>query len=105
MALLLIIFIALGAASLLLQGMMYTKQFSRNLTTRILNGILGISIAFLTFTSLPSNYTSQKSIAVALGISALVGLILSFVSKSPRIAKLLLSISVLGGLFMLYFGI
>ncbi|MBD7908139.1 hypothetical protein [Sporosarcina gallistercoris] len=104
MGILLIIFIALGAAGLLLQGLMYTKQFNLNLGIRVLNTVLGLIIAYITFTSFPEGETIRKSIAAALGISAVVGLAISLMQRKALVGRLLLTLSVLVGLGFLYVG-
>ncbi|MGG0642583.1 hypothetical protein ABE021_01390 [Sporosarcina gallistercoris] len=105
MGILLIIFIALGAAGLLLQGMMYTKRFNLNLGIRVLNAALGLIIAYITFTSFPESEMTRKSIAVALGISAIAGLAISLLKRNAFVGRLLLTLSVLVGLGFLYTGI
>lgn len=105
MGILLIIFIALGAAGLLLQGLMYTKQFNLSLGIRVMNTVLGLIIAYIAFTSFPEGETIRKSIAAALGISAACGLAISFVKREALGGRVLLTISVLVGLGFLYAGI
>lgn len=105
MGILLIIFIALGAAGVLLQGLMYTKQFNLNLGIRVMNTVLGLLIAYITFTSFPEGETIRKSIAAALGISAVGGLAISFVKREALGGRVLLTLSVLVGLGFLYTGI
>ncbi|MDW0110585.1 hypothetical protein [Sporosarcina aquimarina] len=104
MGFLLIIFIALGAASLIFQGLMYIKQFHLNLGVRTINAILGLIIAYIAFTSFPEGDTMEKTVAAALGVSAVIGLVLSFVKREALAGKIFLSLSVLGGLVFLFFG-
>ncbi len=105
MGILLIIFVALGAAGLLLQGVMYTKQFKRNLGIRTANTVLGLVIAYISFTSFGENETARKLISLILGMSAVAGLAVSFVKRDALAGKLLLTVSVLGGLGFLFAGV
>lgn len=104
MGFLLIIFIALGGASLIFQGLMYTKHFHLNLGIRIINGVLGLIIAYIAFTSFPEGDSMEKTVATVLGVSAVVGLVLSLVKREALAGKIFLSLSVLCGLVFLFFG-
>ncbi|WP_432353051.1 hypothetical protein [Sporosarcina sp. A2] len=105
MAVLLTIFVALGAASLLLQGLMYTRQFKLNLGIRVINTILGLLISYITFTSLFEGEMMKKVIAATFGVSALAGLVISILRKDALIGRLLLTLSVIGGIIYLYIGV
>ncbi len=105
MAVLLIIFVALGAASLLFQGLMYTRQFKMNLGVRVVNALLGLLIAYITFTSLFDGEMLKKVIAAAFGVSAVAGLVISIAKRNVLVGRLLISLSVMGGILFLYVGI
>lgn len=64
----------------------------------MINLALGILLSFLVFTSLPTNYTIQKMLAVILGVLPLVGLYLKTQDINDLLARALLSVAIFGNL-------
>lgn len=96
-----IIFIVLFVLVVIGQFFLYSSQ--ENQFWVIWNTLLGIVIAFMAYTSLPSNYVVQKTIALVWGIIALVAFILQLRNnETSMLVKVLLTISVVGGIVQLF---
>lgn len=66
--------------------------------------VLGMFIAFISATSLPSNYTIEIIISWVFGILAVAGIILKVKSsQKDKVAKYLVTVSVILGLLKLFF--
>lgn len=86
------------------QFLLYRNGGSRisNSIILIWNTVLGIIISYLVYTSLPSNYTVQKVLALVWGITAIVAFILELRNKETLIlSKIMLTVSVVGGIIHL----
>lgn len=98
---LMILFIVLVILAVILQILLY-KNNNRSKNSNmlfIINTIFSLFLSFMAFSALPSNFTGQKSLALAWGALGLLALILKFTSKTPTIiSKLMLTISILGAL-------
>lgn len=68
----------------------------------MINIALGVLLAFLVFTSLPSNYTAQRMFALGLGALPLVAFYLHTQAKSDLLARVLLSVAIFGNLVQLF---
>lgn len=91
----LIILVAIG------QFALYKNRWRQG--TIIGNTILGVIISYMAFTSLPSNYTGQRGLALVWGVVALVAFVLDLRSKDTLLlSKILLTISVIGGIIQLF---
>ena len=105
LGLLAIIFIVLGALSLLFQILLYkgndnTKNYS---LIFMLNVFLGVVLSFLVYSSLPSNFIGEKIIAAALGLLAIFAIgVRVKIEKHSMVSKTMLTISIIGGLIQLY---
>lgn len=66
--------------------------------------IWGLVIAYLEFTALPVNFTVEKISAVAIGLLGVFGLGIKFMTGHEKAANLLVTLSVLLGMFQLFFG-
>ena len=64
----------------------------------LINIALGILLSFLLFTSLPTNYTAQRILALALGVLPLIGLYLQTQGKNDLLARVLVSVAIFGSL-------
>ncbi len=101
MELLLILFVILGIIAVAIQFLLYKKE-ARN-SIFIINMLFAIVVSYLTFTSLPTNFTSQRFLAIGWSLIAIVAVILKLnVKINPNISKVILSLSVLGSLLQLY---
>ena len=95
-----IVFIALIILVAMGQFALYKNRWRQGAT--IGNTILGVIISYMAFTSLPSNYTGQRGLALVWGVVALVAFVLDLRSKHTLfLSKILLTISVVGGMIQL----
>lgn len=98
---LLIIFIGVIIAAVVLQFLLYKDKLGNN-TIFILNIVLVLVVSFITYTALPSNYNTQRIIAIAWSAVALLALTLKSRSKeSLATSKILLTIAVLGSILQM----
>lgn len=87
------------------QYLLYKNKANTSTLIVVFNGLLGILLSWLTFTSLPANYDGQRLLSLVWGIIALISLgIKLFSVKNEQISKLLLTISVIGGIIHLIIG-
>ncbi|WP_301108725.1 hypothetical protein [Sporosarcina sp.] len=102
---LLIIFIVLAILVILVQTLLYHHRFGRNTGIWIFNIVIVAVVCFIAYTSLPENETGKKMIALILGGVGAAGFILGIVGKKNTIiAKILLSVSMIGLSLFLFFG-
>lgn len=94
LGMLLIIYMIIAAGVLLAQIFLYKEKSSRKFF--IINMSLGVLISLLSFTSFPSNFVVRKTLAVILGLLAVLGYSVYAKGKNELLAKILLSISVVG---------
>lgn len=95
-----IIFIVILIMAVIGQFFLYMKGRSR--IALIWNTVLGIIISYLVYTSLPSNFTFQKVLALVWAIIAIVAFILDLRKKETLlISKIMLTVSVVGGIIQL----
>lgn len=103
MGLLLIIFIVIAAISCISIALLYfVKDPKRNNIIFTCTVAIGILISYLNITSLPSNFVFPRIVAVLFGILAVIGVLLKF-KKWDHAAKLLVTTSVVLGVFQLFF--
>lgn len=105
LAILGIIFIVLAVIAIASQILLYTTLFQKENShwPIILNTSLSIIVAFLAFSSLPSNYIGQKILTLVWGVLAILAFLLQLKdSKFTMISKVMLTISIIGGLFQLF---
>lgn len=97
-----IVMIVLIILAVLLQILLYMyKNDSKNIIF-VVNMLLGVFLAYLAFTSLPTNYTGQRVLAIAWGIIAILGIILKLADRKLVMAsKMMLSIAIIGSLVQL----
>lgn len=98
-----IIFIVLVIIVAIGQGVLYFKK-DRNNGVFIFNIILALIIAYMGYTSFPSNFSTEKMLSIILGLLGLISLI-PYYMKKILISKIILSVSLIGGLFYLFLGI
>lgn len=102
MDLLLYIFIGLGILAVIGQVLLYSKKHEGKSGIIILNVILALIVAWMSYSSRPSNYNTEQIIAIVLGALSLVALIPYYMKKDIMISKILISISVIGGYIYLW---
>ena len=104
MAFLGILFGVLIVAVMIGQFLLYRKSDPPT-PVLIYNGLLGVLLSWLIFTSLPTNYDGQQLISLVWGLIALIGLAIRFAgAKYAMISKVLLTIAAVGGLIQLIMG-
>ncbi len=99
-----IIFIAIIITAVILQFLLYKggNKSKNNNIVFIGNMLLGVLVSIMLFTSLPSNYISQKVIAAAWGVIAVLAILVrSKPQQSGTVSKLMLTVSIIGGLAQL----
>lgn len=97
-----IILIVLVIVGLALQGLLYIGKYRNENIVFIANVLFSFLVAYMSFTALPSNYTAQKVLAVAFGLVGLLAGIMRIQSrKSSVISKVMVSISIVGGIVQL----
>lgn len=99
-----IIFSALTLMVIIGQGLLYLRKNGKG-TIFIFNVILALIIAFISYSSFPSNYNTQRIIAGVLGALSLGALVLYYMKKDSMISRAILSVSEIGGLIYLFLGI
>lgn len=88
-----------GTASLLL-----VKSKKINDVILILMTVYSLVIAYLGASSQPSNFVTQQIVCWVIGVIAIIGTALRFITKKQLLlSKLLVILSVLGGLYCLFF--
>lgn len=100
---LMVTYIVLLIIAAVLQILLYRRQNKTNNGIFLVNMLLGIILAYLAFTSFPSNYTGQRSIALVFGIVAVLALILKFTNrKFIFVSKIMLTVTIIGTLVLLF---
>lgn len=99
MGVLRIIFIILGITALFLQYLLYQEDTKD--IVYIINMVLAIIIAFIAFSSLPTNYTIQKIIVLILGLSGASSIFVKERTNQPMIPKAMLTVSIIGNIILL----
>ena len=90
-------------AGLALQILLYIGKYRNNSLIFILNVVLALIVAYMSFTALASNFIAQKVLAVGLGILSLLAAVLRVqTTGSHMMSKIMLSISVVGGIIQLF---
>lgn len=100
-----ILYIVLLVATIGLQGLLYMggEGLKDSRIVFIGNMVFAILLAYLSFTSLPTNFKGQRFLAVLLGMVAPLAMFLSLRDRRFLVlAKLLMSISLLGGSVQLF---
>lgn len=81
------------------QYLLYRSHAKRSIYT--INLVIALILAFIVFTSFPSNYLLQKGIAVVLALIAIGAFYLERFNTKDILAKLLLTLSLLGNFLLL----
>ena len=94
---LMIINIILVIVAIGLQALLYKNKATN--TIFIINILFGILLAYMAYTSFATNFTMQRTIAIALGLAPILGVILKFNNeKYILVSKVMISVSILGSL-------
>ncbi|NMA48288.1 MAG: hypothetical protein GX947_00720 [Tissierellia bacterium] len=78
-----IIYIVLIAVAVLIQALLYINKNKSNNTIFIINMLLGMILAFIAFTSMPTNFTVQRILAIIFGVIAALAIVVK--SKTKKI--------------------
>lgn len=94
-----IIYTLLFLISGISQVFLYISIYRNKKSIFIINMLIGLVLSWIVYSSLPSNYMIWRSIAVLIGLSGIIGFFLKLKNnKYNLLSKLMISISVLGGL-------
>lgn len=100
-----IIFIVLAVLAIVGQFLLYkpSKNEQLNQWIFLFNTLLAMGISFLIYSGLPSNFLGQKALAAGWGLVAIVAFLLKWKRANTLFfSKILLSISIIGGLIHLF---
>lgn len=105
LGILLFIFIGLGFLAALGQILLYkeSKKEIYNEWIFSFNMVLGVIVSYMAYSELPTNLLGQRGLALVWGILAIIAIPLKI--KFPKfllVSKLLLTISLVGGLIQLF---
>lgn len=101
LGILMIVFIVWIIVSIIIQILLYKKE-SKN-SVFMINMLFSMLLSYITFTSLPMNYTEQKVIAIAWGGLSLLALALKLKEGNFIIvSKVMLTIAIVGSLVQLF---
>lgn len=98
------IYVALGILAIIFQVLLYKGIKSKNSHFVFMaNVLLSLVLAFIAYSSLPSNFTMQRVIAVITGLIAISAIGIRLKTKENFIiSKLMLTISIIAGLIQIY---
>lgn len=98
-----VVFVVLVVIAVILQISLYKSNSKKQNAVYIGNIALGIILSYLAYTSLPVNFTAQRSLTIGLGALVLLAFLLKFIIKKHEfISKWLLSIAVIGSFIQLF---
>lgn len=103
LGLLVLLYIFLAITTVIVQGLLYKDKNETKNNIFVINMLFGILLAYLVYTGLPTNFITQRIIAIVLGLISVIGVILKLNNeKFTLTSKGMLSISVFGGLLQLF---
>ncbi|WP_210469940.1 hypothetical protein [Sporosarcina sp. 6E9] len=95
-------FIILLITAIIIQILLYRRKSETGNSIFIINMLLGILLAYLAFTALPTNDTGQRALAIVWGVLAVFAVVLKLtIPKFMTKSKILLSIAIIVGLVKL----
>lgn len=103
LGLLKIMYIVLVVIAVIIQFLLYRNKNELKNGIFIINMVFGIILSYMVFTSLPTNFTNQRILAIVLGLIAAIAVVLKLKSEKFIMAsKIMLSVSIIGGFFQLF---
>ncbi len=97
-----IIYVVLGISAVAFQYLLYKEKDVANINVYIINVALGLILAYMAFTALPANFTARRTLAIALGVLAIIALLIKDRTKdNSLISKTLLTIAIVGSMIQL----
>ncbi len=93
--------IVLVITAVILQVLLYKNKETN--TIFIINMLFGVLLAYMAYTSFPTNFTMQRILVIGLGILSILGILLKFNSeKFIVVSKVMLSVSIFGSLVLMF---
>lgn len=101
---LMILFIVLIIVAITIQILLYIGENKSKNSIFIINMIFGILLSYLVFTSLPINYSSQRILAITLGVISILAMVIKLKSqKYILVSRVMLSVAIISSLVQLFF--
>ena len=98
---LMIINIVLVIVAVGLQVLLYKNKATN--TIFIINMLFGILLAYMAYTSFPTNYNMERIVAIVLGIAPILGVILKINNeKNSVMGKVMISLSIFGSILLMF---
>lgn len=98
-----VIYISLLVIAVIIQFLLYRNKDNSKNGVFVINMFFGMILSYMALTSLPINYTEQRMLAIAMGVIAALAVILKLKSeKFVMTSKIMLSVSIVGGLVQLF---
>lgn len=108
MALVFLFLLFIGMSILAIVGIVLLFVVKKNNTNDVLLVLMtaySMSIAFLNATAQPTNFVGTQILAWVVGLVAIIGTAITLLTrKHLLISKILVSVSVIIGIYFLYFG-
>ena len=103
LGLLKVLYIVLVVIAVIIQLLLYRNKNELKNGVFIINMLFGIILSYMIFSSLPTNFTNQRILAIVWGLIATTAVILKLKSEKLIMAsKIMLSVSIIGGFFQLF---
>lgn len=98
---LMIINIILVIVAIGLQALLYKNKATN--TIFIINMLFGILLAYMAYTSFPTNFTMQRTVAIVLGVLPILGSLIKLTSeKYIIVSKVMISLSIFGSILLMF---
>lgn len=98
-----ILYIVLLIIGITIQVLLYTSKNKSKNNIFISNLVFALILSYLVYTSLPTNYTDQKVLAIMLGGISIIGFFINLYAKKLLIlSKIMISLSIIGSFTMLF---
>ena len=97
-----IIYVVIIIFTIAIQFLLYKNNGKSMNSIFIMNVALGIILAVIAYTSLPTNYTGQRILSITLGVLAILAVFVKLKNTNLLTSKIILSVSVIGGFIQLF---
>ncbi len=102
LGILLILYVVIITCALIIQVSLYKSKNTSSTLLFIINLLFSLFLSYLAFTSLPTNYTGQRTVIVLFAVLSIVAVLLNvWNNKFALASKVMLSIAIIVNL--LYF--
>jgi hypothetical protein len=102
LAILSILFTAIIIIAITIQFLLYKNNNQSKNTVFIINVLFELGLSALVFSSLPSDYTGQRIVAVSLGVLSILAVLVKLKSSNLLVSKMMLSVAIIGSLVQLF---